>query len=114
MKAGIINVTGYAGVELARLLRHHPEIELVASGQSGGNYKSLLQQLAQKDFGNTPVYQLLEEKGPDHAKCFKVAAVVSDRLFAPAWGSNKKEAEQNAACNALAQVEDQPIPYPSD
>ena len=30
MKAGIINVTGYAGVELARLLRHHPEIELVA------------------------------------------------------------------------------------
>ena len=30
MKAGIINVTGYAGVELARLLRHHPEIELQA------------------------------------------------------------------------------------
>jgi ribonuclease-3 len=91
-----------------------PEIELVASGQSGGNYKSLLQQLAQKDFGSTPVYQLLDEKGPDHAKCFKVAALVSDRLFAPAWGRNKKEAEQNAACNALAQVEDQPIPYPSD
>ena len=30
MKAGIINVTGYAGVELARLLRQHPEIELKA------------------------------------------------------------------------------------
>ena len=30
MKAGIINVTGYAGVELARLLKHHPEIELKA------------------------------------------------------------------------------------
>lgn len=30
MKAGIINVTGYAGLELARLLWHHPEIELVS------------------------------------------------------------------------------------
>ena len=91
-----------------------PEIELVASGEAGGNYKSLLQQLAQRDFGSTPVYQLLDEKGPDHAKCFKVAAVVSDKAFAPAWGRNKKEAEQHAACNALAQVENKPIPHPSE
>ena len=91
-----------------------PEIELVASGEAGENYKSLLQQLAQRDFGSTPVYQLLDEKGPDHAKCFKVAAVVSDKAFAPAWGRNKKEAEQHAACNALAQVENNPIPHPSE
>ncbi len=91
-----------------------PEIELVASGESGGNYKSSFQQLAQKDFGSTPVYQLLDEKGPDHAKCFKVAAVVNDESFAPAWGRNKKEAEQHAACNALAQVANKPIPHPSE
>lgn len=30
MKAGIINVTGYAGIELARLLSKHPEVELVS------------------------------------------------------------------------------------
>ncbi|MBI2872075.1 MAG: N-acetyl-gamma-glutamyl-phosphate reductase [Chloroflexi bacterium] len=30
MKVGIINVTGYSGVELARLLRHHPQAQLVA------------------------------------------------------------------------------------
>ena len=51
---------------------------------------------------------------PDHAKCFKVAAVVNDETFAPAWGRNKKEAEQHAACNALAQVENRPIPHPSE
>ena len=90
------------------------EIELVASGESGENYKSSLQQLAQRDFGSTPVYQLLDEKGPDHAKCFKVAAVVNDKAFAPAWGRNKKEAEQHAACNALAQVENKSIPHPSE
>ena len=30
MKVGIINVTGYAGSELARLLWHHPEVDLVS------------------------------------------------------------------------------------
>ncbi|MFC1913857.1 N-acetyl-gamma-glutamyl-phosphate reductase, partial [Chloroflexota bacterium] len=42
-KVSIINVTGYAGVELARLLKQHPEVELVsatgrsAAGQRLGN-----------------------------------------------------------------------------
>jgi N-acetyl-gamma-glutamyl-phosphate reductase len=29
IKAGIINVTGYVGAELARLLYQHPQVELV-------------------------------------------------------------------------------------
>ena len=81
-----------------------PEIEAAAAGELGGNYKSLLQQLAQREFGNTPIYQLLDEKGPDHAKCFKVSAVVAGKRFKSAWGRNKKEAEQRAARNALAEL----------
>jgi ribonuclease-3 len=81
-----------------------PEIEAAVAGESGGNYKSLLQQLAQREYGNTPVYQLLDEKGPDHAKCFKVCAVVGGQRFKGAWGRNKKEAEQRAARHALAQL----------
>jgi ribonuclease-3 len=73
-----------------------------------------LQQLAQRDFGTTPTYQLLDEKGPDHSKCFKVAAYVSGRTFHPAWGRNKKEAEQRAAWNALSEMDGKPIPYPTD
>lgn len=91
-----------------------PEIELAAAGELGGNYKSLLQQLAQREFGSTPVYQLLDEKGPDHAKCFKVAAQVGGQCYQAAWGRNKKEAEQRAACNALSELNDEPAPYPSD
>ena len=30
IKAGIINVTGYAGMELVRILRSHSEVELAA------------------------------------------------------------------------------------
>ena len=91
-----------------------PEIELAAGGESGGNYKSLLQQLAQREHGTTPTYQLLDEKGPDHSKCFKVAAQIGRDRYQPAWGRNKKEAEQRAARNALSELNAEPPPYPSD
>jgi ribonuclease-3 len=91
-----------------------PEIERAVSGEIGGNYKSNLQQLAQKEFGQTPVYQLLDEKGPDHSKCFKIAAQVGRHRYHPAWGRNKKEAEQRAARNALAEIANDAVPFPSE
>lgn len=91
-----------------------PEIALAASGQTGDNHKSLLQQLAQREHGTTPVYHLEDEKGPDHSKCFKVKAKLGGRDFHPAWGRNKKEAEQRAACNALAQLAGEEAPFTSE
>ncbi len=91
-----------------------PEIDAAVAGELGGNYKSLLQQLAQRDFGTTPTYTLLDEKGPDHSKCFKISAQVGPQRYQPAWGRNKKEAEQRAACNALSEISGEAIPYPSD
>ena len=91
-----------------------PEIEAAVAGERGGNYKSLLQQLAQRDYNTTPTYRLLDEKGPDHSKCFKVAAQVGDQRFPPSWGRNKKEAEQRAARNALSEIDGEPVPYPAD
>ncbi len=91
-----------------------PEIETVAEGAHAGNFKSLLQQVAQKEFNETPLYKVLDEKGPDHSKCFKVAAMIGRYTYAGAWGRNKKEAEQKAAMNALAQVNGDPIPFEAD
>jgi ribonuclease III len=90
-----------------------PEIELAAGGELGCNYKSVLQQLAQREHGTTPTYQLLDEKGPDHSKCFKIAAQIGKSRYEPAWGRNKKEAEQLAARNALSEMAgDQPVDCP--
>lgn len=72
--------------------------------QAQGNFKSVLQQYAQQELNTTPVYELLDEKGPDHNKCFEAGAVVAGRHFQSAWGVNKKEAEQKAAFNALVQL----------
>ena len=72
--------------------------------QTQGNFKSLLQQYAQQHFNTTPVYTLLDEKGPEHNKCFESEVVVAERHFLSAWGMNKKEAEQKAAFNALVEL----------
>jgi ribonuclease-3 len=88
-----------------------PEIDSVMSGQGEGNFKSLLQQIAQREFGTTPTYQLLDERGPDHSKCFKMSAQVAEKRYRPAWGRNKKEAEQRAACNALSELAGEPAPF---
>jgi len=105
------------GMEPARefILRHmDTEIEQAVSGESGSNYKSQLQQFAQREHGVTPGYQLLDEKGPDHSKCFKIAALVAQRRFSPAWGMSKKESEQRAAHNAINEINGEPVPYSSD
>ena len=105
------------GLEAAKvfiLLYLTAEIEHVAEGAHGGNHKSLLQQVAQREFGATPQYHLLDEKGPDHSKCFKIAAVIGRHPYASAWGRNKKEAEQKAAMNALAQINGEPVPFEAD
>jgi ribonuclease III len=105
------------GIEPARefiLAYIGPEIESAASGDLGANYKSLLQQFAQREHGVTPTYHLLDEKGPDHSKCFKISAQIGRQRFLPAWGSSKKESEQRAAHNAICQLRGEPVPYPSE
>jgi ribonuclease-3 len=105
------------GLEAARsfiLKQLGPEIEQVADGSIGGNFKSLLQQVAQREFNATPQYILLDEQGPDHNKCFKIAAVIGRYTHAGAWGRTKKEAEQRAAMNALAQINGEPLPFEHD
>ena len=79
-------------------------IERADAEKIQGNYKSMLQQYTQEHFNTTPAYVLLDEKGPDHNKCFELEAVVAKHHFPSAWGTNKKEAEQKAAFNALVEL----------
>jgi ribonuclease III len=87
------------------------ELSTAVDDHSIGNYKSALQQLSQRDHGSAPVYRLLDEAGPDHSKLFQIAAEIKKRRFTPAWGRTKKEAEQRAAGNAIAELDDRTPPY---
>jgi len=73
----------------------------VAENQHQKNYKSLLQQWAQKELNITPTYRVLSEKGPDHLKHFEVVAMVGREPYKTGVGRSKKEAEQVAARETL-------------
>ncbi len=95
---------GFDAAEGFILKAFAPEISQSDAEQSHGNFKSLLQQYAQQQLNSTPAYILLDEKGPDHDKCFESEVVIAERHFLSAWGTNKKEAEQKAAFNALVEL----------
>ena len=112
--AGIF-IDGGWEVAKAFILRFiRPEIERCARDAISSNAKSQLQTVTQREYGDTPRYFLLDEQGPDHNKCFKVAAQVGDERFPAAWGNTKKDAELRAAMNALAHIHGDPLPYQCD
>jgi len=87
------------------VLRHMAErIDVVMANQHSLNFKSLLQQHAQREWRTALTYEVLDEKGPDHAKAFEVCVVANGRRFASAWAHNKKDAEQLAAQAALTEL----------
>jgi ribonuclease-3 len=63
--------------------------------------KSHLQEVAQGEEGVTPQYKVLEEEGPDHDKKFMLGVYINDELRGKGYGSSKREAQQEAAKEAL-------------
>src|SRR3954465_6074382 len=68
------------------------------------DHKTQLQEIVQARWKVTPTYHLLRTEGPDHAKTFEVEVRMSGKSLAAACGSSKKEAEQNAARQAIQTV----------
>lgn len=80
-------------------------IRRAAQTEHQRNFKSQLQQYVQQELNATPIYEMLDEKGPDHSKCFEVGVVIQGRRYRSAWGPSKKEAEQKAAYLTLRELE---------
>lgn len=80
------------------LLLHLPEI---IEKKLYKDFKSLLQEKAQEELSVTPIYKVLEESGPDHAKTFQIGVYIGKKLFANGGGNSKQAAEQQSARKAL-------------
>lgn len=64
--------------------------------------KSHLQEVSQRIDGQTPVYKVLHEEGPDHDKIFTLGVYVGEQLMGQGNGPSKQVAQQEAARAALA------------
>jgi ribonuclease-3 len=63
--------------------------------------KSRLQEMIQEKHNEGPVYVLEKAEGPDHAKIFHVSVRFQDKILARGTARSKKEAEQQAAAEAV-------------
>ncbi len=65
------------------------------------DYKTLLQEIVQQNPGERLSYELVKEAGPDHQKRFTVEVHLNSNVVGTGVGRSKKEAEQQAAREAL-------------
>lgn len=80
--------------ESSEILKSHAEEDV----------KSRLQEWAQAQGYASPIYVLVSESGPDHAKQFEVVALVNNRKIASGKGSSKQTAEKDAAVNSMKKL----------
>ena len=78
------------------------ELEAWESGKIVKDYKSELQQMIQQSGVDTLTYAVTGSSGPDHEKIFEVEARLNSNIIGHGSGRTKREAEQNAAKEALA------------
>ncbi|MCM1063433.1 MAG: ribonuclease III [Eubacterium sp.] len=71
--------------------------------------KSTLQELMQGKLKKGFRYELLEESGPEHHKCFRVQVCMEEEILGEGTGKSKKAAEQQAAYRALLLLRDRGI-----
>ena len=74
---------------------------LLAVGH-GKDFKTALQQFVQQTEGDFLEYAVVGESGPDHMKTFFVEARLNSNVIGRGEGRSKREAEQNAARQALS------------
>ena len=72
-----------------------------ASSMQKGDYKTLLQQLVEKDGSSILEYQIEDEDGPEHDKTFTVLAKINNNIVGKGVSKSKKDAQMKAAKMAL-------------
>ncbi len=78
-----------------------PKADLYVKNKAFKDPKSLLQEKIQSQKQTSPLYKVISEQGPAHAKTFIVGAYVNKFLLGKGEGKSKQEAEENAAKEAL-------------
>jgi ribonuclease-3 len=115
MEAIIAAVHLDAGPDRARdliLSAFAEHIEAAASSPGHTDFKTRLQELSARLYGEpTPDYELTES-GPDHDKRFVAAVKLGGEVRGTGQGRSKKEAQQRAAAEAWEALSGSPVPQP--
>jgi len=78
-----------------------PEIKALIESGSFRDYKTMLQQIVQQEQGEILEYVVVAESGPPHMRVFEIEAHLNSNVIGRGTGHSKREAEQQAAREAL-------------
>lgn len=93
--------------EISRFLEEKLEVLIkdIDNNFEKFNAKAVLQEYTQSQNKKTPIYNIVEEIGPEHDKIFVVEVSFMDEILASGRGKTKREAEQDAAYSACVKLE---------
>jgi ribonuclease-3 len=97
-----------AGLEATRSFVHRvfgARLEPETMADAWHDPKSELQERAMASSGLTPTYAIVTQEGPPHRRLFTAEARLGDRVLGSGSGPSKKDAEQAAAAQALAELD---------
>jgi len=80
------------------------EIKELLDRENIRDYKTMLQEISQKNYNCLPKYKIIKDEGLDHQKVFSAVALIKNDIYGEGSGTSKKEAEQNAAYQALNKI----------
>jgi len=92
--------------QASEIIQEHfePYLQTQIPSVLSNDFKSLLQIYSQQSHGVSPQYRVLNESGPDHDKWFQASVTIGGEVKGLGLGKSKKEAEQDAAKNALEEI----------
>lgn len=95
-----------AGIEAARVfIIAHINLDTLDIAEAEYNHKTTLQELVQRRIPMAPQYYTIHMEGPDHDRVFTVEVRLGRQPLGQGSGRTKREAEQNAAHDALSRAE---------
>lgn len=95
---GLAPVQRFLGIHLFPFISWEGRVQMA-------DYKTQLQELVQQQGTSNLEYRIVDERGPAHEKEFLSEVWMEDRLLGQGTGRSKKEAEQQAAAQALSRME---------
>lgn len=95
-----------SGMDQARKLIHRVLLSHAPAAEERKDWKTTLQEIAQRRSGQVLTYHLVSESGPDHNKTFTFQVCLNGESIGEGSGHSKKEAEQAAARSALEHMDD--------
>lgn len=98
-----VYLDGGMDAAMAMIMRFVPSIEALKSGKVKlGDYKTVLQEIIQKNPEEKISYEVIESSGEQHKKHFKAQVLLNGQVIGKGSGLSKKEAEQEAAKEAVS------------